>query len=115
MDTTDFSGITLVIIKMTNTDAAQALTTGIYELPDGVSAEEAQATMARGEFVYRYLGPTPLHPGETFTFAFLVEPGKHYLVQEWTLDQNLQTPQILQGMAFAATFVVAEDKATRVA
>jgi hypothetical protein len=107
MNTADFTEITLMILKTTNADAARALTTGLYEIPDGVSAEDAQATLAGDFGAYRYLGPTPLAPGGVLAWAFLVEPGRHYLVQEFTLDPNLQNPQIMQGANFALTFDIA--------
>ena len=98
------TGTTLLILRTTNQETTQALTSGLYELPDGVTAEEVQAALMSDYSAYRYIGPTPLAPGASSPWAFLVDPGKHYLIQEFTLDQNLQNPQIMQGAGFAVTF-----------
>lgn len=106
LDTTEFQNAQLVILETANLSADQPLSTAIYELPTGISIEEAQKMFVDGNFsgILRYVGPTPVQPGEIVSYAFLVKPGFRYLLQQVTLDESLLNASLLTGEAYATVF-----------
>jgi hypothetical protein len=73
------------------------LSTGVYELPDDLSVQQGQAMVIEDYRSLPFLGATPLRPKDEFTFGVLVQPGRRYLIQEYTLDDLGGLPEPLAG------------------
>jgi hypothetical protein len=94
-----------------NTSDQTSLTTGLYVLPDGLSAAEAQAGLIEDtrEGVFdslEYVGPTPVRQSDSFEFAFDVRPGMTLFIQQFTVDDNFQNAVPLEGEEFATTLTI---------
>jgi hypothetical protein len=82
------------------------LSTGVYELPEDLSAQEGQAMVIADFRSLPFLGATPVPAEREQEFGILVEPGKRYLIEEYTLDEHGSSPVPLEGAQYATVLTI---------
>jgi len=108
---TDFEAVNVVVLEAENASSS-ASSAQVFRLdePD-IATGEAQARLLAQEYEgLDFVGATPLRLGETWMYAFVVEAGETYLIQQNMLNEDGQNPQPIAGEEYVTTFLVAEEE-----
>lgn len=103
----EVAGVDVIVLNIENVSMENVLSTGLYVLPDGVTASDAQAQLAVDISAFEWLGGTPTGPDSESTYAFVVDPGSTYLVQQYADGGDNQFRVLLEGEQYVAIITVA--------
>lgn len=115
LDHRNFPKVDVLLLTATNQELGNNwVTTGIYELPQGMHSGDAQnqiiQSMSAGNGIpdaFKYVAKTPMSPAKQYwTWGVLVKPGT-YFIQQFSLDADGNNPQPLAGSQYVTSFLVA--------
>lgn len=106
----DVASVDVVFLEVQNTNTQEPLSTGVHVLPDGLTGSDAQAQLAADLYTFDWLGGTPTAPSSERTYAFVVEPGTTYFIQQFADGGDSRFAVLLTGEAFVTTITVGTEE-----
>ena len=107
---TEIPEVDVLFLSVQNTNIQEPLSTGVHVLPDGMTASEAQAQLLDDLASLEWLGGTPTGPDAERTYAFVVEPGITYFIQQFADGGDSRFLVLLSGEEHFGTITVLPEE-----